>query len=368
MSYIGENEKFSFRDGFCEPISGADVTSSDISQLGKAAAQHFKRIAVAGEKEQLLRYMYAFCSGVSDCGKDVFICENTDLPSFRYGLPIIASDCGIYFSGSAPKLSFFCGNRFAANDDVLKKIMRSDVAATAESCGKITPVTSLRQLYVNSIRDSAEDCVFPISAGISCGSKIVRELWQEFFTGEDDSLIFQVSDDGQHVNAYSTELGFIPHDKLILAAALSLFASGDTIYLPDSFHYAAESLSSDSNIVIKRFDPQYGIPKEASSQRFLTDSLYMCVSLAKKRTDFIRALENLPKFASAKRDVILNMCPTEAFSKTVFEPDGRVYITRSGKNRITLIAQSHSSETAAELCSVWNEKLKKIGSCKNLFH
>lgn len=367
MGYIGENSKFSFRDGFCEPLADAVIISSDMADFGRALAGLFNHITVGCENENNVHLMYAMSSGIAECGKDVFICENIDLPSFTFGLPITASDCGVYFSGSAPKFSFFSKNGYFFTDTQLEKLMNAGCTPIAERCGKITPVNSLRQLYINSIRDSLGDCNIPIKAGISCGSKIIRKLWEEFFTGEDDSLIFQISDNGRHVNAYSTEKGFISHEKLILAYALISLENGGTLYLPDSFHYAASDISSDNNIVIKYYNPQYNIPDEAAAQRFLTNPLFMCTAIAKDRGIFRKALEKLPKFASAKREIALNICSSEPFSKTVFEENGRVNITRSGKNRVTLSAQAYSSETAAELCGIWSEKLRKLSSCNKFF-
>lgn len=368
MGYIGENSKFSFRDGFCEPLADTVITSSDMADFGRALAGLFNRITVGCENGNNAYLMYAMSSGIAECGKEVFVCEDTDLPSFTFGLSVTAPDCGIYFSGSTLKLSFFSRNSHFFTDAQLERIMTAGCSVIAERCGKITPVNSLRQLYINSINDSLDGCSIPIKAGISCGSKMIRKLWEEFFSGEDDSLVFQISDDGRHVNSYSAEMGFISHEKLILAYALISLENGGTLYLPDSFHYAASDISSCSNIVVKYYNPQYDIPDEAAAQRFLTDPLFMCTALARDREIFRKALEKLPKFASAKREIALNICSSEPFSKTVFEANGRVNITKSGKNRVTLSAQAYSSETAAELCGIWSEKLRRLSSCNKLFH
>lgn len=368
MGYIGENIKFSFRDGFCEPLAETVVTSSDIADFGRALAGLFSRISLGCENEDSLHMLYAMSSGIAECGKDVFLCKNTDLPSFRHGLPITASECGVYFSGNLQKFSFFDENGFPLNDTQLENIMNAGSLPKAIKCGKITLFDSLKQIYINNITDSVNVNELPIKAGISCGSKIIRSLWLNFFTGEDDSLIFQISDDGQKVNAYSTELGFISHEKLVLAYALMNIKSGGILWLPNDFHYAAKDIRSESNIIVKEYNPQSSIPDEAILQRFMKDPLFMCVALAKERNILYKTLKNLPRFASAKREIVLNLCPQKTFAKTVYDPRGRVNITKSGKSRVTLIAQAYDSETAAELCSTWQEKLQKLSSCNNFFH
>lgn len=368
MGYIGENSKFSFRDGFCEPIAGTVITSSDIAEFGRALAGLFSHISIGCENEETLHMVYAMSSGIAECGSDVFLCKNTDLPSFRYGLTITASECGVYFSGSLQKLSFFYENGFPLSDVHLEKIMNAEPSSTAIKCGKITMFDSLRQIYLNNIRDSLCKNKFPIKAGISCGSKIIRNLWREFFTGEDDSLIFQISDDGQKVNAYNTELGFISHEKLILAYALINMKSGEELWLPNGFHYAAKEICSESNIIVNEYNSQNSIPTEAVLQRFMKDPLFMCIALTSERNILLETLRKLPGFASAKREIILNLSLYEPFSKTISYPEGKVNITKSGKNRVALIAQAYDSETAAELCSICQEKLQKQSSCNNFFH
>lgn len=368
MGYIGENSRFSFRDGFCEPLSSTVITSSDITDFGRSISQSFRRVIVGCESEKDVPFMYALCSGISEGGADVYVCRNTDMPSFLFGISVTASECGAYLSGASHRLSFFDKNGFPLCDNVLRVLMNTDTPEISAKCGTITPVSYLRQLYTNNVRDSVCTSDSPIKAGISCGSRIIRKLWLDFFDGEDESLIFQVSDDGRYVNAYSADFGFISYEKLVLAYALSHIENNSVLCLPDTFHYAADTLSSESSLVIKRYNSREAVPTEAASHRFLTDPLFMCISLADNRRAFFEVLNKLPKFASAKREVTINSDSPDDFRKTVFSHDGRVYISKSGKNRVTLLAQAYNSETAAELCNVWNEKIRKLSSCNNLFH
>lgn len=368
MGYLGENSNFSFRDGFCEPLAGKAVTTSDMADFGRSVSGLFSRFSLSCEDEKYIHLMYALCSGIAECGKDVYISKSTDLPSFRHSLHITGSECGIYICGTAPKLSFFSKSGLQFSDEELERIICAKTVLPKQNCGQIIAMNSLRSLYIGSIRDEIKQSRLPVSAGISCGSRTVRNLWHEFFTGEDDTLVFQVSDDGSRTNAYITDFGFISYEKLVTASILSHFPNGGTVWLPDSFHYAAEAVLSQNNIAVKHYNPNHKIPIEAAEQRFINDTLFMCVNLARERKELFDMLKKLPDFASAKREVILNLCTTLPFSKTVFEQNGRLHISKSGKERVTLTAQAYSSETAAELCGLWSEKLKKLSSCNNLFH
>lgn len=364
MSYSGENNLFSFRDGYCETLPGIILSTSDAAEFGRVISHFFKRFSVACDGFCHNYILYAICSGISECGHDVYVCENTDLPSFRFAFPLLSADCGIYISGSGCiRFSFFGENGFPMNNRILSGIMNESPAPPAQKSGKMIQATSFRDIYISNIADSLGEVCTNIPAGISCGSRSVRSLWLEFFSGEDDDLVFQISDDGRRVNAYSSEAGFISYEKLILNYAVKLIDMGQVVYLPDNFHYAADFLNDENSKKILRFSLEDDIPAEASAQRFLTDPLYMCLHLASDRKNFIETVKNLPQMAAAKREIVIENTDKIPFGKPIKGSGGRVIITQSGKKRITLLAQAYSSETAAELCSFWTDKLRRQNSC-----
>lgn len=364
MSYIGENELFSFRDGYCESKPGAVVTSNSITDLGRILAGRFGRFSAACDSFSHVHLLYALCCGLSECGRDVYVSENTDLSSFRFSFPILSSDCGIYISGSGStvKISFYTSDRFPFTDELLAGILEGAPAPIAEKSGKMTSAASFRDIYKNNVSDSSEMERFPVFAGISCGNRSVRSLWLEFFTGEDEKLVFQISDDGQRVNAYSVEAGFISYEKLLLAFAVKSSENGEVIYLPESFHYAADLIDNAKKLKIKRFAAFGDIPDSSPMKRAFCDPLYMTVILAEDKQSFIELIKGLPHLAAAKRDVTVSDVENIPLNRSISDCGGRVVITRSGRNRISLLAQSYSSETAAELCSSWTDKLRKMGN------
>lgn len=363
MGYSGENRYFSFRDGYCETLPDINIASAETALFGRCISRFFRRFSIGCDGFRNMHILYALCCGLSECGRDVYVCENTDLPSFRFGLPMLSADCGIFISGSGSlKFSFFDSAGFPLPSSAMTEIMKAAPADTAAKCGKITSSTSFREIYINNLADTFSGTGSSIQAGISCGCRSVRSLWLEFFSGEDDTLVFQISDDGQRVNAYSSHVGFISYEKLILAYALKLSADGQAVYLPENFHYAADFTGGKSPLKIKRFSPDNAVPPEAVKQRFLIDPLYMCIHLADNRRDFMNLIKSLPQLASAKREISIDSMENIPCGKTILENDGRIIISRSGKNRITLLAQAHSAETASELCSHWSEKLRRIDS------
>ncbi len=362
MGYVGENKFFSFRDGYCEALPGAGADTSVAAGFGRLIARRFKRFSIGCDGFRRNYILYAVCSGISECGRDVFVCENTDLPSFRFSYPLLSADCGIYVCGDeCLRIMIFGENGFPLNSLRLSQLMNGEPAKAADRCGKITQVTSFRSIYANNIADSMTVSA-SVPAGVSCGSRSVRSLWLEFFTGDDNSLVFQVSDDGQRVNAYSADVGFISHEKLMLAYAARLARRGEIVYLPESFHFAADFLNDEGSIKLVRFSPEGKIPNEAVKQRFLLDPLFMCTHLAADRVDFLQTIRELPEFATVKREIPAALPDDAPVEKTISDERGRIMITRSGRNRLTLLAQAHSTESAAELCSLWSGRLRRESS------
>lgn len=363
MGYIGENKDFRFHGGICEALRGGAVSSLEMAELGRTLTRYFSRFSAACEGFERLHLLYALCSGISECGGEVYICENSELPSFRFSTPLLSAECSLFIScGAGVKLYFFDERGFAMPEMTLDRIMRSKSPAPAEKAGKISVTTSFRNIYVNNLRDKL-GVTEKIHAGISCGNRNVRSLWEEFFTGESNRLVFQISDDGQRVNAYSVGNGFISGEKLALAYCISKTRSGERILLPDVFHYAAEMAAGASGDLIQRFDSSERVPDTNAHSRFLRDPLFMVLELVHDTESFYSLLRELPALASAKRELVVDNSNISSSGKSFMTGKGRVIITPSGKNRLSLVSQAMSSETAAELCSFWSEKVRKEGSC-----
>ncbi len=355
MAIFGEKPHFSFTEGCWEALSGAG--SREVAEIGRLLSGSFKRIHAGCDQFSQLHLLYALCSGASEQGSQIWLCENTDLPSLRFGGRIMGADCSVFIHGSGLRLFLFGKDGFPISAEKLRKIANSQPIQLPEKPGQIHSSTSFRSIYISNIADNSTGRRASISAGVSCGSSSVRSLWLEFFTGSDDQLVFQVSEEGMRVNAYSAKLGFISAEKLTIAYACQQAARGETVWLPEDLHFAADSVKGD----IRRFSPEE-IPPAAAAQRFLTDPLFMCVELASNKERLLRTVSELPGMATVSREVALQ--PGASLSgKTRFSAEnGRVIAAPSGTGRIRVVAQSHSMEAASELCADWCQRLRRAPS------
>lgn len=358
MSYIGENNYFSFRDGYCETLPDINIGTSEAMNFGRIMANIYERCSLGCDCFSHNRLLHSMSSGIAESGRDACICENTDLQSFKFSLQKTSADCGIYVSGrDVLKIYFFDKNGFLLKDSELERIMLGSPALVASKRGKVTAVTSFRDIYTNSIKEALRNKQLPFSAGVSCGNESIRTLWETFFRREDDSLIFQISDNGQRVNAYSSTEGFISCEKLILAYSSFLSESGQIVWLPDELHFAADM----SGLNIRRFSYEGKIPDDAVSQRFLSDPLFMCVMLSADKEKLFSAVRSLPELATVRRDITVTFNEEMPLNKIIAEHGGRIIIRKSGRSRLSLVSQACSAETASEICSDWTDKLTRLG-------
>lgn len=358
MEYIGDNSSFRFMNGVCESVPGADISAAAAAEIGRLLAARFGRFCAACDCFSHIPHLYALCSGIADSGKDVYVCENTDLPSLRFSYPLLSADCAVFISGNGClRLHVFGKNRLPVSGELLAEIFSSKYSRNSSGCGRIDSVTSFRPIYINNIVSSLPDCTIPFSAGISCGKRSVRDIWLSFFSGSDDELLFQVSDEGQNVNAYSAKYGMISDDKLRLAYAV-LFSPDNKVILPESFHFAAEK----TGLSVTRIECPDHIT-DSFSLRLLTDPLYVCTNLAADKNAFFRTVEKLPELAAVKREIVIDFGNYAPFRRIINTPHGRLILTRSGINRLSLAVQACSMEAAAEMCSSWSDKLNRMYRC-----
>lgn len=362
MGYIGNDESFAYTDNFCENFLGGAVAAEAAVNLGGKLGGMFSRICIGYSCSEDYRAVSALISGMSGQSCEIFMLGEVAPTPFRYSLTLL--DCaGVYVSSKSKKILFYGANGFGLTETEMIAVMNF---ASAEPTYKsqISHISGFDRVYLRFIEKSGDNSD-KLSASVSCGNKAVRNLWLSCFDGENDRIVFQVSDDGEKVNAYILGMGFVSYERLVLAYSVMLGRTSEEVYLPERYHYSAEETAEKYGFKIRRFNPADGVPEKASEQIFLKDSLYMCRSLMQDYSDFIDILSDMPKFSSARIEIPL---PENNFpDKSVYpQRTGRVFLERSGRSTLSVLAQAMDSETAAELCSSFEAQLHKRGYCSGI--
>ncbi|MBE6840305.1 MAG: hypothetical protein E7506_03505 [Ruminococcus sp.] len=345
MSYYGELYGFSLRDNICEETVGKSF--SDITDFFSKAPFKSGTIAVGYGNNEHKSCAYSISVGVAEHGNDALIFENCILPSFMYTIKELNITAGIYIKRINPLvISFF--------DSFGMPLSSNFLFGYSEKNNKNGEISSFNQADLFYLRNlqSITGKDFSASASISCANSITRNIWKNFFVTDSDALTFQVASDGSAVNAYSDKLGFISHEKLMIACAVCLMKRNICPVLPDYVHFIADELADRHNSRILRYSASCS--EEISLQRFTADPLYMCITLMSQEKDFISVCNEVPGFYTAKREIITENCNEKDF----FGTSGKISITHSGKNRITVAAQAYKAETASELCCNYIDSLK----------
>lgn len=364
MNYYGEKDIFSFRSNFCESLK--DISTESAAGLGRVCGGLYGRIYTAFSDSKSRPVVFSFCAGAAEAGSEVFLSENTDCHSFRFGIGHTSAECGFYFTEN--KISFYNRQGFPMTGKEITENYEKYSQSSAGIKGRIIMLSPLREIYLNSIADTLRDCSFPFNAFISCGCSSVRNIWHHFFNGENEKFILQVSDDGMHVNAYSSDYGFISYERLILAYCAVNAEKNKTVVLPDEFHFTAEDYAEKYHFKVIRASFDEELTEKMPIQRFLCDPLYMCTGLFRNYEKFNEIIGGMPAFGSARREICTEICNQLKKNHIICDKKGRIILSRSGKNTLSLTAQAYDSETASELCSVWEKKMRGLGSCTNLFH
>ncbi|MDE5946742.1 MAG: hypothetical protein K2G63_05530 [Oscillospiraceae bacterium] len=366
MSYYGEKGGLSFRDNFCEEINIVEI--SEIAELGELLGSVFKSIAIGTDEFSRISEIHTLAGGMSRSGADVFI-VNDVMPVFKYGIRSLECECGVYIAGEKKlRILFFdeYGIEMAEKGIVkifsekisenLSKNIQSDLS---EKRGTVSQVSHIREVYINSLENMIKEN-FSHNAVISCGNRRLSEIWRNFFHTDKSDLIFQVSEDGGRVNCYSTDFGFVSYERLVLACSAMRWQNGKKVILPKNFHYAGENLAEKMKADFEYLNERNH--REAFEEKFISDALCLCIELMNTGRSIPDIMKNLPEFYTAKREIVTDFSMRDS-EKTLFSPEGRINLSKTGKNRITLTVQSMSMETASELCGKWErlilEKNKK---------
>lgn len=347
MSYYGEKGKFSFRDNFCEETDIPEI--GELAEFGKLLGSLFRRIAVGTDGNSRNPELYVIAGGIAKSGSDVFV-MNDVMPVFRYGIKLAECECGVYLCGKE-KLRLIFFDRFGINmpESTMQKIYSHKSAEKLNKSGKITCLDHIDGLYINSVKDTIPE-KFRGNAVVSCGNRRISDIWRNFFSSETGDIIFQVSEDGTRVNCYSTDFGFISYERLILAYSLVLWKRGEKVILPADFHYAGEELAKSINAGYAYRN--ISNHSEVYKQKFTFDSLFLCTGLMNCGQSIYDAIRKIPPFYTAKREINADFSMREP-ERTILTTDGKIKLSKSGKNRITLTVQSMNMEISAELCGKW---------------
>ncbi|MDR1673880.1 MAG: hypothetical protein LBR54_00295, partial [Oscillospiraceae bacterium] len=267
-------------DGISGETNG-EFTSYTAVKTGSSLVNAGKNIAVGYKKDSPASHCCALavCSGISSSGGNamligecvenelvyltrkcnqnigVYIDANsyTKIKLFsRYGLPLSRSEEAAVESGLAGKISlrasyFNFGAIISAHQ--LTKLYELELA-------RIVPVNNSINFDVNTSNPELKrliDKTMPASAGSANRN---GEIYPRF----------EISSDGRKASVYTTETGFIFHEKLVAICCLEQFKAGKDVALPYSFSLRIDDIARRYGRKVLRYHEREDTPENRDAK------------------------------------------------------------------------------------------------------
>lgn len=243
----------------------------------------------------------------------------------------------------------------------------------------------LKKLYQLSLLQTISGDLQGMAARVKSSSSRVKELLEDTLKrlgcGRREGIILNLTADGRQVSVYTEETGYLFHEKALCLVCLSEFMDGRDVVVPYDAPSVLEDMAARYGRKVLRY---YASPcdrsdsearKAAEETLFLNDGLVLSVKLLsflKRRGMTLReALRLLPQFERSTRligvkgstaAVMKALCPQEQAigeGVSIRTEDGNMLIKpmKSGKG-IFLFAESVRSETAEELCDLFERRIR----------
>ena len=189
-----------------------------------------------------------------------------------------------------------------------------------------------------------------------------------FAGGTGQRITLSLSEDGTRISAFSSESGMIRYEQLLLLSLLSVQELHQPLALPESFHMAAEEFASRYHAEISRVSdldsPAAGLYRR---QGICTDGIKLFCHVLRvlhhRHLTPAQAAALLPALCTVQHEIATSLTRQNIEQLRLSSPDERVSIVMPMYSKLVkLRAHADSVETAAELCGLWEKKLRLLES------
>ncbi|MBE6850221.1 MAG: hypothetical protein E7504_00555 [Ruminococcus sp.] len=356
------------QDGIHEGLPRWNTVETAL-QTGAAMTALGMRIAVGYDRKTSEPFALAAASGAAAQGAQVWNCGVCALSQLIHCGKTADCDSMIWVHGdSVQYLTVRGADGFAltsAQNRRLLQALEGGLSTRIAECGKIHSAQAFHSLWESECRKILPEPRFTIE--VCCGNPLLRETAQRLFSGgTGDRIVLNLSDDGTQASAFSTESGMISHDSLLLLSLLSFREKGEALALPAQFHPAAEAFAAHFGGRILRLHTPAVTPTAAKAfarQGVCTDGILLFCHILRildtRHIPLAAAASLLPTMHTARREISTRLSRQTVEKLRRSNPDRAVRLelpTNSGILR--LMAYADSMETASELCSLWEKKLR----------
>ncbi len=314
-------------DGIHEGLPRWNNTETAL-RTGAALTALGMRIAVGFENEASGICALAAACGAASQGAQVWNCGMCALSQLLYAAK--RADCNMVLYVHGNRVHYLTirsaeGTPLtSAQRQTLRRAIESHVSTRITDCGNFLDGQCLLTLWEEECRKILPPLQFTVE--VCCGNTVLRNAVKAlFFVGCGDRLVLNLSDDGTQASVFSAETGMVSHEQL-----LRLVISGT-----DGF----------------------------AKQEVFTDAVLLFAHvlriLHEKECTLAQAYAKLPPLHTVKRELSTRLSRAAVEKIRCEQKDTRITLTLpSASGIVQLAAFADSMETATELCSFWEEKLR----------
>ncbi|MDE5564735.1 MAG: hypothetical protein K2I93_06235 [Oscillospiraceae bacterium] len=245
----------------------------------------------------------------------------------------------------------------------LQRALESELSARIVTHGSVTDGSGMLPLWEEAVRTLLPETLPEIR--VSCANPVLREAAERLFSGgEGEQITLTLSEDGTKAYAFSMDVGMLREEQLLLLAALSVCEMGEPLILPEYFHPAAEAFASGQHARVLRLRASSPAAEALyARQGICMDGVRLFAHvlrvLTQRKLNLRQAAGLLPKLCTVQREIPTELTRQEVESIAKQNPDTSVRIVLPPQGRLVRVrAHADSMETAAELCGLWEKKLK----------
>lgn len=347
--------------------------------IGYDSSKSSKALAMA-----VLSGLISGGSKISDFGE----CFESQMGFF---VSFCSLDSGIYISATPKKTEIRLFGEYGLplyrkyERELESRYKRSDFRrCCGAECNEIRDMSSVSEIYEGLLLASVGDSIAGEGAKLITANPLIDAMAEKCFAllgcKETELPEFSVNYSGKKATAKDETGSNIPHEKLIVLAAIDSFEKGQDICIPFDSPSCIDSLSEKYSRTVYRIgrSPMENYGEElaviARKTMWAYDGLSLIFKImgmmSGKKHPLSEIIKAVPNFALASKIIEPHMPPsrvaaalgirtgrdTQGLRKSV--SGGTVIITRTGAGRlIKILAEAESVEAAKELCADAENKI-----------
>lgn len=356
--------------------------------IGYDSSKSSKALAMA-----VLSGLISGGSKISDFGE----CFESQMGFF---VSFCSLDSGIYISATPKKTEIRLFGEYGLplyrkyERELESRYKRSDFRrCCGADCNEIRDMSSVSEVYNGILLSSVGDSIMGQGATVITANPLIQETAEKCFAllgcEKKELPEFSVNYSGRKISAKDEKGNIIPHEKLMVLAAVDSFIIGSDICIPFDSPSCIDTLAEKYGRTVYRIgsspmaDYDDALKQTARKTLWAYDGLSLIFKVmgacARRNKPLSELMTGIPDFYLAARVVDTHMPPakiaaalgihagtdTQGLKKTVGK--GSVILTRTGAGRmIKILAEAESMEAAKEICAQAEQKITQ--DAIDIFH